>query len=127
MRRTERLPDRRRARSLGPLGSRYRVDPTATAILTAKFDDFTRRASEFNEMWPMSPEDPLQFLCAVGDFYTTARSMLCTSGEKVSNARCGRQRFIRWAVASLDRFELKVFNGVTYDHIETLLPEEQIM
>ena len=90
---------------LGPFGSRYRVDPKATAILTEKFDDIIRHAAEFSEMWPMSPEDPLPFLRAMGDFYMKARNILCTSGEKVSNARCGRQRFIRWAVASLDRFE----------------------
>ena len=82
-----------------------------------------RHAAEFSETWPMIPEDPLPFLRAMGDFHMTARSIVCTSGEKVGNARCGRQRFIRWAVASLDRFEPKVFNGATGDHIEILLPE----
>ena len=41
---------------LGPLCTRYRLDPDATAVLTEKFSDVLRHAGEFGETWPSSPQ-----------------------------------------------------------------------
>ena len=64
----------------------------------------------------------------MGDFYIMARSSCCTAagdGGKLSNAKYGRQNFVRWALACLDKQSPDVFSGVKYRDVESLLPDEK--